>query len=76
VAKEGRSDKDADLFYFGIAEMRCFQRLGGRGKAEGGMVGFQIELQEEGGVIPEGEVDDEPRNAGIEMACEDDRYVE
>ncbi len=86
VAKEGRSDEDADLFYPGIAEIRCFLRIGGRGKAEGGVVGFQIELQEEGGgdgrldsddqVIPEGEVDDEPRDADVEMACTDDRYGE
>jgi hypothetical protein len=58
--------------------MRGFLRIGSGEKAEGGVVGFQIELQEEGWgdgrlnsddqVIAERQVDDEPGDAGIEMA--------
>ena len=47
--EEGGSDKDCNLFYPGIAEMGCFLRDGGGEKAERGVVGFQIELQQKGG---------------------------
>lgn len=78
VAKKSRGKKNGNFLYPGIAEVGRFAPVTGGGKAEGGMVGFQIELQQErrggrwqadqGEVIAKGQVDDDPCDTGVKMA--------
>ena len=48
VAKKSGREENGNLLYPGVSKMGCFPADGGGGKAEGGVVGFQVELQQEG----------------------------
>jgi hypothetical protein len=81
VAKKGRANEDTDLSYPRIPKIKFFQGVISGGEAEGGVVGFHIELQKEGRrggwldsddqVIAERYIDDQPGDAGIEIAGPD-----
>lgn len=78
--------RTAIFFIPGIPEVGCFPADDGGGKAERGVVGFQIELQQQGGrgsgladqgdVIAEGQVHEKPRNTGVKVAGAQERDFE